>query len=80
VGNTTAPTPEDVPPPARRGSRPTCAPGKSYPLRERPVVQVISCRVAIDASGGETVECDTGTLVTFDPGERHAAHGLDDET
>ena len=46
-------------------------------VRERAVVQVISGRVAIDASG-ETVECDTGTLVTFDPGERHALRGLDD--
>ena len=45
-------------------------------VRERAVVQVISGRVAIDASG-ETVECATGTLVTFDPGERHALHGLD---
>jgi quercetin dioxygenase-like cupin family protein len=40
-------------------------------------VQVISGRVAIDAAG-KTVECETGTLVTFDPGERHALHGLDD--
>ena len=46
-------------------------------VRERAVVQVISGRVAIDASG-ETVECETGTLVTFDPGERHALRGLDD--
>jgi len=46
-------------------------------VRERAVVQVISGRVAIDASG-ETVECETGTVVTFEPGERHALHGLDD--
>jgi quercetin dioxygenase-like cupin family protein len=46
-------------------------------VRERAVVQVISGRVAIDAAG-EIVECDAGTLVTFDPGERHAVHGLDD--
>ena len=39
-------------------------------VRERAVVQVISGRVAIDASG-ETVDCEAGTLVTFDPGERH---------
>jgi quercetin dioxygenase-like cupin family protein len=44
-------------------------------VRERAVVQVISGRVAIDASG-EIVECEPGTLVTFDPGERHALHGL----
>ena len=49
----------------------------AHHVRERAVVQVISGRVAIDASG-ETVECESGTLVTFDPGERHALHGLDD--
>jgi quercetin dioxygenase-like cupin family protein len=46
-------------------------------VRERAIVQVISGRVSIEA-GGETVECDAGTLVVFDPGERHALHGLDD--
>jgi quercetin dioxygenase-like cupin family protein len=46
-------------------------------VRERAVLQVISGRVAIDASG-ETVECDAGTVVTFDPAERHALRGLDD--
>jgi len=46
-------------------------------VRERAVVQVISGRVAIHASG-DTVECEAGTLVTFDPGERHALHGIDD--
>jgi quercetin dioxygenase-like cupin family protein len=46
-------------------------------VRERAVVQVISGRVAIEASG-QTVECDVGTLVTFDPGERHAVRGVED--
>jgi quercetin dioxygenase-like cupin family protein len=46
-------------------------------VRERAVVQVISGRVSIEAAG-ETVECDPGTLVVFDPGERHALRGLDD--
>ena len=46
-------------------------------VRERAVVQVISGRVAIDAAG-ETVECEAGTLVTFDPGERHAVRGLEE--
>ena len=46
-------------------------------VRERAVVEVISGRVSI-AAGGETVECEAGTLVTFDPGERHALRGLDD--
>ena len=46
-------------------------------VRERAVVEVISGRVSIEA-GEETVECDAGTLVTFDPGERHAVRGLED--
>ena len=46
-------------------------------VRERAVVQVISGRVAIDAAG-ETLECETGTLMTFDPGEHHAFRGLED--
>jgi quercetin dioxygenase-like cupin family protein len=46
-------------------------------VRERAVVEVISGRVSIEAAG-ETVECDAGTLVTFDPGERHALRGLED--
>jgi quercetin dioxygenase-like cupin family protein len=46
-------------------------------VRERAVVQVISGRVAVDASD-ETVECEAGTLMTFDPGERHALRGLED--
>ena len=46
-------------------------------VRERAVVQVISGRVAINATG-ETVACEAGTLVTFDPGERHALRGLED--
>jgi len=46
-------------------------------VRERAVIHVLSGRVAIDASG-ETIECETGTLVTFDPGEHHALRGLDD--
>jgi len=35
-------------------------------VRERAVVQVVSGRFEIDASG-ETVECETGTLITFSP-------------
>ena len=41
------------------------------------MVQVISGRVSITTSQ-ETIECDTGTLVTFDPGERHSLHGIQD--
>jgi quercetin dioxygenase-like cupin family protein len=46
-------------------------------VRERAVVEVISGKVSIEAAE-ETVECEAGTLVTFDPGERHALRGLDD--
>jgi quercetin dioxygenase-like cupin family protein len=46
-------------------------------VRERAVVHVVSGRVAIEASG-ETVECDAGTVLTFEPGEHHALHGLED--
>lgn len=48
-----------------------------HSVRERAVVEVISGRVAIEAAGA-IVECEAGTLVTFEPGERHALHGLDD--
>ncbi|MEO9176340.1 MAG: cupin domain-containing protein, partial [Gaiellales bacterium] len=43
-------------------------------VRERAVLEVISGRVSI-TTDGETVECDAGTLVTFDPGERHSLRG-----
>jgi quercetin dioxygenase-like cupin family protein len=46
-------------------------------VRERAVLEVISGRVSIEAAG-ETLECEAGTLITFDPGEHHALRGLDD--
>jgi quercetin dioxygenase-like cupin family protein len=46
-------------------------------VRERAVVQVVSGRVEIQTAD-EKLECDAGTLITFDPGERHAVRGLDD--
>ena len=46
-------------------------------VRQRAMVQVISGRVSIQTSQ-ETIECDSGTLVTFDPGERHSLHGMQD--
>ncbi len=48
-----------------------------HQVRERALVEVISGRVSIETAD-ETVECEAGTLVTFDPGERHALLGLDD--
>ncbi len=44
-------------------------------VRERAVVQVVTGRVSIESSG-ETVECDAGTLLTFEPSERHTVHAL----
>jgi mannose-6-phosphate isomerase-like protein (cupin superfamily) len=46
-------------------------------VRERAVVEVVSGRVSIEASG-ETVDCESGTLLTFDPGEHHTVRALDD--
>ncbi len=40
-------------------------------VRERAVVEVISGSVAIELTG-KVVECSEGTVITFDPGERHA--------
>jgi quercetin dioxygenase-like cupin family protein len=48
-------------------------------VRERAVVHVVRGRVALDASG-ERVECGAGTLVTFEPGERHSVHAAEDAT
>ena len=46
-------------------------------VRERAVVEVIAGRVSIESSE-ETVACETGTLVTFDPGEHHTVRALAD--
>lgn len=39
-------------------------------VRERATVEVLAGEISI-VCGEETVECGTGTLVTFEPGERH---------
>jgi quercetin dioxygenase-like cupin family protein len=46
-------------------------------VRERAVVHVHHGRVSVEASG-ESVECGGGSVVTFDPGERHAVRALED--
>ena len=46
-------------------------------VRERAVVQVVSGRVTIEASG-EQVECVPGTLVMFEPAEPHSIRALTD--
>ena len=48
-----------------------------HQVRERALVQVVSGRVAME-SAGETIECEAGTLVTFEPGEHHSLQGLED--
>jgi quercetin dioxygenase-like cupin family protein len=45
-------------------------------VRERAVVSVVSGRVVIDASG-EAVECGPGTVLTFEPGERHSVRAIE---
>lgn len=48
----------------------------AHQVRERAIVQVVRGRVVVEASG-ETAECDTGTLIVFDRGERHGIRALD---
>lgn len=47
-----------------------------HQVHERTVLQVLSGRVAL-AAGGAEVECSTGTLATFDPGERRTVRALE---
>ncbi len=49
----------------------------THQVRERAVVEIVDGRVAVEL-GGESVECEAGTLVTFDPGEDHALRALAD--
>lgn len=46
-------------------------------VRERAVLEVVYGEVAIQLAG-DSVECAAGTVITFDPGERHAVHALAD--
>jgi quercetin dioxygenase-like cupin family protein len=46
-------------------------------LGDHHVLEVVAGRVSIDSPEG-TSDCDAGTLVTFDPGERHTIRALDD--
>lgn len=48
-----------------------------HQVRERVVVQVIDGQVEVD-SRGESVTCDAGTLVVFEPGERHSVRARRD--
>ena len=46
-------------------------------VRERAVMEIVAGSVSIE-SAGETVECETGVLVTFEPGEPHTVRALSD--
>ena len=46
-------------------------------VRERAVVQIVTGRVTVEASG-EAVACDAGTLVIFEPNESHSVHAHDE--
>jgi quercetin dioxygenase-like cupin family protein len=48
-----------------------------HQVRERAVLEVVAGRVSIECAE-ERVECETGTLVTFDPGEQHSVLALAD--
>ena len=46
-------------------------------VRERALVTVVAGRVSIESSGN-TADCPAGTLVVFEPGERHQVSALTD--
>ena len=48
-----------------------------HQVRERALVEVVAGVASIESSG-ETVTCEAGALVVFDPGERHRVRALAD--
>ncbi|HZO62309.1 MAG TPA: hypothetical protein VFB35_04950 [Gaiellaceae bacterium] len=48
-----------------------------HQVRERAVVEVVVGRVSVESSG-EEAECESGTLLVFEPGERHSVRALTD--
>lgn len=48
-----------------------------HQVRERVLVHLVAGQVDIE-SRGETVSCGAGTLVEFEPGERHSVRALED--
>jgi quercetin dioxygenase-like cupin family protein len=48
-----------------------------HAVHERAVIEVVSGRIAM-ASAVETVDCESGTLITLEPGEHHAVRALAD--
>jgi quercetin dioxygenase-like cupin family protein len=47
-----------------------------HQVHERAVLSVVAGRVALGA-GEREVECESGTLATFEPGERHTVRAVD---
>jgi len=47
-----------------------------HAVHERAVIAVVSGRIAI-TNASETMECETATLITLEPGEHHSVRGLD---
>jgi quercetin dioxygenase-like cupin family protein len=48
-----------------------------HSVRERAVVEVVTGQVRVTA-GGNDATCGAGTLITFDPEERHAIAAVED--
>lgn len=46
-----------------------------HSVRETAILQVVSGTLEVTA-GGRTVTCEAGTLVVFEPGERHAVRAV----
>lgn len=44
-------------------------------VHERAIVEVVSGRLEVTV-GGDSVECDAGTLITFEPGETRSVRAL----
>ena len=48
-----------------------------HQVHERATLEVVAGRVTVEWCG-ESFECESGTLVMFEPGERHAVRALSD--
>jgi quercetin dioxygenase-like cupin family protein len=48
-----------------------------HQVRERAVVEIVLGRVSVE-SGGQTVDCDAGTLLVFEPSEVHTVRAHED--
>jgi quercetin dioxygenase-like cupin family protein len=51
---------------------------QEHQVHERATVLVVSGRVEVDDSGGETVSGGAGLLAVFDPNERHEVRATED--